>query len=188
MERDNPVPSSLDASVCSEDGKLMTIGADISIAREYEAMEPCREETDEERIARGDLRWSDAKPGPSSFTAARNRFAKVPLDRILSMYTLTQKNLNRIVLIFIFCWISEWLTFASYVTFIYGTAHWTNAYQVESNVAHVMWKIQVGLMLSFQLLFYIGRVLSAVVFFVFGMITLYICITNRKLYRFSSPK
>jgi hypothetical protein len=146
------------------------------------------EEQRQARIERGDLRWTDAHGDASTFSVARNQFTQLSLDDIILDYTLTQQNLNRVVTAFIFCWVAEWCTFLAYVIFTYTSTNWMGTDPSKTDLTTVMWKINIACMLAFQILFYLGRILSMIVFFALSTITLYICITNRKAFQFNSPK
>lgn len=144
------------------------------------------EETDAERIARGDLRWSDAKGS----APLRNAFmaGEMSLDRLLMDYTITQKTLNKICAAYIFSWIADWSCFFTYIVFVFISKMVFNIEHEESDFAGTVWKINAGILISGQFVFYLTRMLSIVVFLVLSLVTLYICIFERKAYRFFPPK
>jgi len=149
---------------------------------------PGSKESDTERIARGDLMWSNTK----QHNPPKNRFmvGDITLDRFLLKLTITQKNMNWIAAAYIFSLIGEWSSYIMYIIFVFVSETFSGFPEEheELNLTTIMWKINAGILLSSQLLCYLSRMLTIVVFIVFSLITLYICIIDRKAYRFYQQK
>ena len=144
--------------------------------------------SDDEDRARTDLTWNDASgtttelPDYYFFSSMTEH---VSLDKVLVGLMLNQRNLNRIVAMFCFSWIAEWMTFFAYVAFVYFSDSWFHMNEEPGSLADSVRSIFVFLLLAFQLVFYFTRVLSMIFFFVTGAITVYVCSVNRRAFRFS---
>ena len=98
---------------------------------ELNETEPYAEyESESERIARGDLRWSDAKT--TSPLPTISAFQNINMDQLVMDYSITQRNLNRIAAAYIFSWIGEWIGFFTYVVFVFCYEKWFGVYYETS--------------------------------------------------------
>jgi hypothetical protein len=144
------------------------------------------EETDAERIARGDLRWSDAR---TSFTTELpSMLGDVDFITALQEYTITQRTLNRLVAAFVFSVVGEWSSFITYVVYVFFSKNVFDTENDGSDLSQAMYTVMTSVLLAGQLTFYFARILTAILFGVMAMITLYICIVKRKAYRFNPVK
>ena len=118
-----------------------------------------------------DVKWKEVSILPNlSWT---NDISLDPLD-----YTLHQRNFIRICVAYIFSWFAEWSSFIWYVIADYTFTNWLG--EGQSLGFHIIKSV----LIAFQIMFYCARLVTLIIFFVMCCITLYICITNRKAFRF----